>query len=195
MPYTIALGGMLAGWVGLLAAMVVGFKPKREVRSRSRDFGAPLSIALQGAGFAFAFSGRLGRPSPFFTGTMPTQWLATAVVVGLSVSSAAFVFAAVRTLGKQWSLQPELVVDHKLITAGPYAIVRHPIYTSLFGLMLASGIVFTSPLILSVATVLFLIGTVIRMRVEERLLRTSFGEVYTTYSRRVPALIPFLRRR
>ena len=52
-------------------------------------------------------------------------------VAPIAVLSVAFANWAVRTLGDQWSIQARLKQDHQLITAGPYAIVRHPIYTSM----------------------------------------------------------------
>jgi protein-S-isoprenylcysteine O-methyltransferase Ste14 len=71
-------------------------------------------------------------------------------------------------------------------------VVRHPIYAANFGLLLATGLAFSrlGPLLL--ASFAFWIGSVIRVRGEERLLREAFGEEYEAYARRVPALFPRL---
>ncbi len=76
------------------------------------------------------------------------------------------------------------------MTTGPYAVVRHPIYTSLFGLLIATGIVFSSPRVVLIAAVFYAAGTLWRVRLEERLLRQTFGEEHAKYVARVPAFIP-----
>jgi protein-S-isoprenylcysteine O-methyltransferase Ste14 len=77
-----------------------------------------------------------------------------------------------------------------LVTRGPYAWVRHPIYTAMLGKLLASNFAFGDWLGLAVAGTLFVIGTSIRIRSEERLLRDAFGPEYEAYARRVPGFIP-----
>jgi len=51
--------------------------------------------------------------------------------------------AAVQRLGKQWSIAARVTEDHELVTEGPYRIVRNPIYTGMFGMMVATAIVGT----------------------------------------------------
>ena len=93
-------------------------------------------------------------------------------------------------MGKQWALAARLVEGHTLIQDGPYRFVRNPIYTGMFGLLIATGLAMTRPIPLLLATVLFAAGTYIRIRTEERLLRQAFGPEFDDYARRVPALIP-----
>jgi protein-S-isoprenylcysteine O-methyltransferase Ste14 len=57
--------------------------------------------------------------------------------------------------------------------------------------LLATGIVVTPPLLFLAAIILFLVGTEIRVRIEDRLLASQFGETFEDYRRRVPAYIPF----
>jgi protein-S-isoprenylcysteine O-methyltransferase Ste14 len=102
-------------------------------------------------------------------------------------------WAAVRHLGKQWRYEAALSADHELIQSGPYARVRHPIYTSLFLMLLATGACRTWWPLFVAAVVTFIVGTEIRVRAEERLLEERFGEAFAGYRRRVPAYIPFLR--
>ena len=110
----------------------------------------------------------------------------------LAVASVWFCAAAVRTLGKQWSLAARVLEGHKLVTEGPYNVVRNPIYTGMFGMLLATGLAVSHWIGLSIAIVVFAIGTFIRVRSEEKLLREAFGAEFEEYSRRVPAVIPFL---
>jgi protein-S-isoprenylcysteine O-methyltransferase Ste14 len=80
-----------------------------------------------------------------------------------------------------------------LVTSGPYAIVRHPIYTSLLGMLVCSLLVLTPWRWAIVALVLFVVGTEIRVRTEDALLASRFGERFFDYQRRVRAYVPFVR--
>ena len=123
----------------------------------------------------------------------PAVEIALAIVtMALAVASVWFCSAAIRTLGKQWSLAARVVEGHKLVTEGPYSIVRNPIYTGMFGMLLATGLAVSHWIGLALAIVVFAIGTFIRVRSEERLLREMFGPEFEAYARKVPAVIPFL---
>ena len=80
----------------------------------------------------------------------------------------------------------------KLVVAGFYRFVRNPIYTGMLGMLVASVLAVSQWWVLIPALVFFCLGTWIRVRAEERLLREAFGAQYDDYARRVPALIPFL---
>lgn len=99
---------------------------------------------------------------------------------------------AIPALGKQWRLAAGVNEDHVLVQSGPYAIVRHPIYTSMLGLLLASGFLLTPLPRFVVALVVFMIGTEIRMRTEEAVLRERFGREFEDYRARVRGLIPWV---
>jgi len=99
---------------------------------------------------------------------------------------------AVKTLGKEWSITARLVEGHKLATSGVYAHVRLPIYTGMFGMLLPTGIAYSKWISVVAAFIIFLIGTVIRVRSEERLLREAFGQRFDDYAMRVPAIVPGL---
>lgn len=108
----------------------------------------------------------------------------------IAVVSVVLVNWAARCLGKQWSLEARLVEGHDLIEDGPYRFVRNPIYTGMLGMLVATGLVGMRWERLAIAVVLFLVGTCIRVRVEESLLRGAFGTRFEEYARKVPALIP-----
>ena len=101
--------------------------------------------------------------------------------------------SAIKELGKQWSLQARLIEDHKLVPGGVYQIVRHPIYTAMLGMLIATGIVVSHWLILLIAVAVFIIGTKIRTVSEEKLLRDAFGGEFEDFAAKVPGLIPFLK--
>lgn len=98
--------------------------------------------------------------------------------------------ASLRALGKQWSLQARVLENHKLVREGPYRFVRHPIYTGLLGMIVAGGLAWSHWIGFLIALVLFAIGTAIRVRSEERLLREQFGAAFDDYKRSVPAVVP-----
>jgi protein-S-isoprenylcysteine O-methyltransferase Ste14 len=108
----------------------------------------------------------------------------------IAVGSIWLVRSALRVLGKQWALGARLVEGHKLITEGPYSLVRNPIYTGMFGMLVATGLVATQWPAFLAAIVIFLAGTVIRIRSEENLLRAEFGADFDAYTRGVRAFIP-----
>jgi protein-S-isoprenylcysteine O-methyltransferase Ste14 len=102
-------------------------------------------------------------------------------------------WGAVRTLGRHWRIDAGLNKDHELVQTGSYRIVRHPIYLSMMCTLLGSGSLFAPIWILAIAIVIFLVGTEIRVRVEDALLASRFGEAFQNYRSRVKAYIPYVR--
>jgi protein-S-isoprenylcysteine O-methyltransferase Ste14 len=131
-------------------------------------------------------------------------WLANGaslwrVTPGLAVVAAAITAAGLSValwaraaLGRNWSGAVVLKEQHDLIDRGPYAFVRHPIYTGV--LLMALGTVTvagTSAGVILFATMVA--GLIVKARREERLLTTHFPKLYPRYRARVRArLIPFL---
>lgn len=108
-----------------------------------------------------------------------------------------FVLTGRLTLGKYYfvstGLGAQLFADHRLITSGPYAFVRHPMYTGVF---LAA---FGSLLLYFTWTTLFLTCfaplTLVRAWREEKVLAAEFGEGWQAYRRRVPMFVPRLNKK
>ncbi len=115
------------------------------------------------------------------------------VAVVLGGVSVWLVMAAVKELGRQWSLEARLIEGHKLVTTGVYRIVRHPIYTAMLGMLVATGIAFSRWYVLLVSVAVFVVGTRIRTVFEERLLHEAFGQEFEDFRAKVPGLIPFLK--
>jgi protein-S-isoprenylcysteine O-methyltransferase Ste14 len=108
------------------------------------------------------------------------------VLVGLLVAYWARIH-----LGRNWSGEVMVKEGHTLITSGPYRWVRHPIYAgmtvALVGTALASGAPYG---FLGLALILF--GFLVRVRLEEALMRETFPRDYAEYSRHTARLIPGL---
>jgi protein-S-isoprenylcysteine O-methyltransferase Ste14 len=130
--------------------------------------------------------------TPVISGSKPVAIAAGVMAMVAAVGSVWLVTTAIKTLGKEWSLTARLVEGHKLATTGPYAYVRHPIYTGMLGMLVATGLAYSHWATLLVALAIFLGGTIIRVRSEEKLLREAFGGEFDNYKRRVPAIVPGL---
>ncbi len=151
-----------------------------------RSPAAMAGVALQAVGYFLVWSS-LRRHGPL---PIPTLELVLGLVVGLGAATLAL--AAVRHLGKQWAVQARLVEGHQLVTTGPYAWVRHPIYSAMLGMLIATGLLIGALQPLAFALAPFLVGTWIRTRREEALLRGQFGEAFEAYRRRAGWLVPFV---
>ncbi len=125
---------------------------------------------------------------------MPNRLEAIVALLTVAISAVSIWFGleAMRTLGKQWSYQARLVEGHKLIVSGPYRFVRHPIYTAMFGKLLATALAVSHWIALGPVILLFAIGTMIRVRSEEKLLQAAFGVDFVAYQQHVPAVLPRL---
>ena len=97
-------------------------------------------------------------------------------------------------LGPNWSGVVTIKQEHELIDGGPYTLVRHPIYTGLLvafvGTAAARG---DWQGVLAVFVAWAALWR--KLRLEERWMTEHFGERYVAYCRRVPALVPSLKRR
>jgi protein-S-isoprenylcysteine O-methyltransferase Ste14 len=113
------------------------------------------------------------------------------VGVGIAVFGALFAIWARNYLGGNWGATIGLKKGHTLVRTGPYAIVRHPIYTGIgFGMAgsaIALGNTFGIVVLLGVLLFLFF-----RMGDEEKIMVEKFGKEYKEYEKKVRKFIPFL---
>ena len=126
------------------------------------------------------------RPGPELAVPEALRWLG----VTLAAGGVAFSLWSIVTLGRHYDLVLEVHQDHELVRCGPYALVRHPVYTGL-GLHFAGACLATGNLVLIAGTLLASYPAFyLRARAEERLLRDRFGVEYEKYAREVPMLVP-----
>jgi len=116
-------------------------------------------------------------------------------VLGMIIGPASAVMAwqAVQHLGRQFRVHAGLYVDHELVRSGPYRIVRHPIYCSLFGMLICTMLLLTEWKWVPICIVFFFFFSEIRVRSEDSLLESRFGEEFRAWKKQVPAYIPYLR--
>lgn len=117
----------------------------------------------------------------------------TALAVLFFAFASIWSWTGVWALGRQLRFDAAIGPDHQLVTSGAYRWLRHPIYTSMFCMLLGTGFLFTPIWLLLIAIVVFVAGTEIRVRIEDALLLSRFGEQFSTYRRVVYAYIPLIR--
>jgi protein-S-isoprenylcysteine O-methyltransferase Ste14 len=187
--HLVSLYAFKIGWIAFGAIFIFRKKWARD-KTRKSDPASIVGIFVQ----ALSLFAVWITPRRHETSLPPLgfwfQFLSTIIVIVLVVVSLWTMASALRVLGKQWSLQARVLENHKLVREGPYRFVRHPIYTGMLGMILAAGIARSHWIGLLIALALFTIGTAIRVRSEEKLLREQFGAAFDDYKRSVPAVIP-----
>jgi len=187
--HLISLYAFEIGWIAFGAIFIFRKKWSRD-KTRKSDPASIIGIAVQTLSLPAVWI----MPRRHQAAILPLgfwfQFLSTILVVAIVIVSLWMMWAALRVLGKQWSLQARVLEDHKLVREGPYRFVRHPIYTGMFGMIIAAGLTWSHWIGFLIALALFSIGTAIRVRSEEKLLREQFGTAFDDYKRTVPAVLP-----
>jgi isoprenylcysteine carboxyl methyltransferase (ICMT) family protein YpbQ len=189
---TIAFVLVMLSWLGFGLVFFFGRQPAAGASDRKRDSLSIVGIVLQGVSYGIVWGVRRSMFTSIVSVGNAAKIGLSILAIALAAASVWFSGAAFRTLGKQWSLAARVLEGHKLVTQGPYNVVRNPIYTGMFGMLLATGLAVSHWIGLVIAIIVFAIGTVIRVRSEEKLLRETFGAEFDDYARRVPAVVPFL---
>lgn len=174
---------LAAGWVAWLAPFVLAKRsggPARKLDKRAR-----WGMLLQMVAYSLLWQGGFWMRSPSVWRLIPGSLFLAA--------ASAFSWTGTRALGKQWRIDAGLNADHELVRSGPYRLVRHPIYASMLFVLLGTGFVITPWWLLAAAAIVFIAGNEIRVRVEEGLLVSNFGEEFRAYRKAVPAYLPFVR--
>jgi len=187
----LAFVAVVLSWVAFVLTFLLHRKPPA-LPDKKRDPASIAGIVFQGLSYPPLWIIRRQWFTPPLGSSKFLEITAAVLTILLAVASVWLCRAAVRTLGVQWSLAARVVEGHKLVTQGPYSIVRNPIYTGMFGMLLATGLAVSHWIGLVLAVVMFAIGTVIRVHSEEKLLREMFAEEFDEYAQSVPAVIPFL---
>ena len=193
-------------WAGAVAVAVVlaaifaglaqaSCRPRGRATGQARAFLRwPVYVLLGVAYFGLCFL--LWRPLPL---ALPASARIAALAAGslLYFPGLALVLWARLTLGQMYNVSSgffgvQLYANHRLVTHGPFAIVRHPMY---LGISLASlgGLLIYRTWTFVFALTLF--GLVVRARREEHALAAEFGEEWEAYRRRVPGWVPRILRR
>jgi protein-S-isoprenylcysteine O-methyltransferase Ste14 len=174
---------LAAGWLAWVVPFFFGTRSSRAPLQLDRR--ARVGIIIQMAAYALLWQGHFWLRSPASWQTA----LSALLFAGASVLS----WTGKRALGRHWRVDAGLDADHALVRGGAYRVVRHPIYASMLCLLLGTGLLLAPWPLLLVCVVLAVIGTEVRVRVEDGLLASRFGEEFRAYQREVAAYVPFIR--
>jgi protein-S-isoprenylcysteine O-methyltransferase Ste14 len=121
----------------------------------------------------------------------PVSSAVMAAGLALVVAGVLLAVWARQHLGRNWSGEITIKVDHQLIRSGPYGLLRHPIYTGLL-VMYAGAALVTGERLAAAGLALVLFAYWRKIRLEERNLAEAFGSEYEAYRRESWALVPGL---
>lgn len=176
---------LLGGIVWVLNAMRAKQTVQRQ-SARSRY----LHIAAMVLAFLLLFTGdlRFGVLARRFVPHTPDV-----PFIGLALMLLGLMMAvwARTTLGSNWSGAVTVKQGHQLIRRGPYALVRHPIYTGLLSMVAGTALVIGEVRCIA-AFVVAAVAFHVKSRMEERFMMERFGAQYEDYRRRVKALVPWV---
>lgn len=196
MSISIASVGQTAWVLGIVGWYVIRYPFERRAKRvrvvssrRSRSDAIGLASALFGLAIFPAFYVATGIPE---AADYPAS--AWAVAVGVVLFGAAlWVFhRSHKELGRNWSITLEIRQQHELVSGGPYAFIRHPMYTSFLLMGLGQAFLLSNWLVglaglAGFATLFFL-----RVDKEERMMEEIFGPQYRAYMERTKRIIPYL---
>jgi protein-S-isoprenylcysteine O-methyltransferase Ste14 len=183
----------VAGWIVLMASWAAWWypfifhAPHYQKRPSITARGPTLAgLLLEVTAIFLAFACRLPPDTP-------PGFLRIAGTAVFGLIAAVLAWTSVVHLGKQFRVNAGLYEDHELVNSGPYAIVRHPIYSSLLGMLLSTLCLGTGWQWAVLSLGLFVAGTEIRVHTEDRLLASRFDGQFAAYRKKVPAYVPFVR--
>lgn len=179
-------------WVGWIVSWIAAsfWSSRIERRVPTRDVWLYRALIVVGAILLWRrISILLHEPRLWHVGYAGAYALA-----GVTLAGILFAWWGRLHLGPLWSGAITRKEGHRIIDTGPYALVRHPIYT---GLLVATFATAAAQATLTgmLGAVLIAIGVWMKARTEERFLAAELGaESYEAYRRRVPMLVPFMPR-
>jgi protein-S-isoprenylcysteine O-methyltransferase Ste14 len=178
-------GVLLVSWILWILAFI---QPRKQAHGQSKSERAPSSrwgIALVTIAYAIVWT--FVRPRGYH---QPEIQSLISMIVG--PASVLLAWKGAHRLGKQWRFEAALNENHELIQTGVYSWLRHPIYASMLGMFIATGLAWSWWPKTLIGLAVFIIGTEIRIRAEERLLSRRFPD-YEQYRTHTFAYIPFIR--
>ena len=171
--------------VWLLAAIFTKRTVYHESGARRLRYMIPIVF-----GWFLVFRGyRLGPP--FNAHIIPETDAILIAAAILCLCGLGFCLWARAVLGRNWSGTVTLKEDHELIVRGPYRLVRHPIYTGLLAMLIATAIE-QGHIAGMIGLVLVFLSFWIKLNDEEEVMRNQFPDQYAAYQERVKRIIPFV---
>jgi protein-S-isoprenylcysteine O-methyltransferase Ste14 len=160
-----------------------------ELAATSQEYTAPFSrtvLAFHMFGFAVLYFGIANAVLPK---RVPERFPAQRLIGAATIAVGAFLISWAITSFHLWRFRAKLERGHQLATNGAFRVLRHPIYSAMNLLALGTA-VWIPTAITTAGFILIVVGSVLRARSEETLLRRAFGAEYVEYSRRTKRFIP-----
>ena len=180
----------LIPWYVFGAYWVVSSLRVKPTKAREKSFDRFLTVAVVVVAFNLLF-GDLMRVGPLRLRLVPDEPWIDRTGIALTWLGVAIAAWARYCIGMYWSARVTLKEGHQLIRSGPYAFVRHPIYTGMLAASIGTTLVIGEWRGI-VAVVLLLAAHSRKAMREEALLTKEFGEEYTSYRKRTGFLFPRL---
>ena len=169
----------------IMARLRAGKNPK--VPNAGKASITWLWIVVQGMGIGAV---GMGRVDILTTPPTPAMFARGLIVLALMLCAVWLFDSSSRTMGRNWSLVARTRSDHSLVQTGPFALVRHPIYTGLIVGVVAMAVLQARPLAF-VGAALFAFGFILKARLEERFLAGELPD-YGDYRKQVRMIVPFV---
>ncbi|HVM91150.1 MAG TPA: isoprenylcysteine carboxylmethyltransferase family protein [Verrucomicrobiae bacterium] len=189
MPFIYFVYVTFACWVGFVVYWVMSSIDVKETAEMQSPLQRVIVLGFMVVGFVLL--GYVHLPAPLSNRILAPGYLVGILAIISSACGLALCIWARRTLGRNWSAQVTFKKGHELITAGPYAYVRHPIYTG-FGLLFLGSALVVGTIGGFLGLLVIMIGFIYKYKAEERLMLTHFPEQYPGYKAKVKALIPYV---
>jgi len=188
--YKTALYVIRACWIIFLAVWILAaIWTKRVVYREGRAQRLAYSLLLFAGCYLVFRAQRFNYPLNLRV--LPANAVIAWIAAVLCLAGLGFSIWARFILGRNWSGTVTLKEGHELIQRGPYRLVRHPIYTGLLVMIIATALAFGH--IVGFAGVLLAFASFwIKLGHEEKVLLKQFPEQYRAYQQRVKRIIPFV---
>jgi protein-S-isoprenylcysteine O-methyltransferase Ste14 len=185
-PHTVIAALWLSWVVSWLAAAVWASRAEKRA-ALGEEIAYRIPVILGGILFFVPAHGYQG-PLRLWHVNLIEAWICAGLIaVGFIICWWARIY-----LGRLWSGSVTKKKDHRIVVTGPYALVRHPIYTGILLAVLAT-MAAKGTLYEVAGAAIITVGIWMKARLEEKFLRKELGvEAYDAYTRRVPMFVPFL---
>jgi protein-S-isoprenylcysteine O-methyltransferase Ste14 len=167
--------------------LIAGLRAKRAQKAEAP--GQQLAqILMMAAAFILLYSSDL-RSGPLNERFIPEREWSDRLGVAFTWTGVAFAIWARFHIGKYWSARVTIVADHRLIRTGPYARIRHPIYTGILLALLGTALVIGEYRAL-VAVGIAVFAFARKAKREESFLASEFGAEFEEHRRLTGFFLP-----
>jgi protein-S-isoprenylcysteine O-methyltransferase Ste14 len=174
---------IIACWAVFLGYwLVTGLGSKRTAKPYARQLFARAVVA------ALVILVVRSRPADISTRAIVLSPAFRVLGILICAGGIAFAISARRRLGKNWGMPMSVHESPELIMTGPYARVRHPIYTGVIIALIGNALALSLWWLVAVVAALAYFGYAARR--EERTMLATFPGQYAEYQRRTKMIVP-----